>query len=74
MAGNRSQLIFCRSESAPGKMNKLLPIALNELGSQSGGGSDTFAQGAGPPADIAAVQHAIHTAKTAFLEELESLR
>ena len=74
MAGDRSQLIFCRSQSAPGKMNKLLPIALNELGSQSGGGSDAFAQGVGPPATIADVQHAILTAKKAFLEELESLR
>ena len=74
MAGNRSQLIFCRSENAPGKMNKLLRIALNELGSQSGGGSDTFAQGVGPPADVAAVQHAVDTATTVFLEELESLR
>ena len=31
-------------------MKEILPIGLQELGSQSGGGNDNFAQGVGPTA------------------------
>lgn len=73
VAGNRSQLIFCKSESAPGEMNILLRIALREIGSQSGGGSSTFAQGVGPPANVDDVQLAVDAAKMALLEEIQGL-
>ena len=51
MAGSKSQLLFCRSENAPGDMSVLLKDALNQLGSGGGGGSAMMAQGGGPPVD-----------------------
>ena len=73
LAGNRSHLIFSRAEGAPGNMNTLLRFALNELGSQSGGGSDSFAQGVGPSADITRLQRVVSAAENQFLEELGRL-
>ncbi len=70
LAGNRAQLVFCRSAGTPGDMKNLLNIALSELGSHSGGGSETFAQGVGPSADISLVQQAIKAAEKQFLEEM----
>jgi alanyl-tRNA synthetase len=51
LAGPASQLIFARSEDGPGEMNQLIGPALQVLGSAAGGGTATFAQGAGPAAD-----------------------
>jgi alanyl-tRNA synthetase len=70
LAGIRAQLIFCRAAGAPGDMNHLLNTALSELGSHSGGGSETFAQGVGPSADVILVQQAIEAAEKQFLEEI----
>jgi alanyl-tRNA synthetase len=46
-AGAKSQLLFCRSDDAPGDMNLLLKEALKALGG-GGGGSAMMAQGGGP--------------------------
>lgn len=70
VTGDRSHLIFSRSNSAPGQMGKLLKSALNVLGSKSGGGSDAFAQGAGPAVDDSLIEQAIETAQNQLLEEL----
>ena len=50
-AGPKSQLLFCRSDNAPGDMNLLLKDALQQLGNGGGGGSAMMAQGGGPAAD-----------------------
>lgn len=73
LAGNRAQLLFCRAASAPGDMSNLLNTALGELGSDSGGGNKTFAQGVAPSADIFLVQNAIEAAEKQFLEEIGSM-
>ena len=73
LAGNRTHLFFCRAGGAPGNMKNLLNTALSELGSHSGGGSETFAQGAGPSADVNLVQQAIETAEKQFLEEMAGM-
>ena len=46
-SGPKSQLLFCRSDDAPGDMNALLKEALGQLGGR-GGGSAAMAQGGGP--------------------------
>jgi alanyl-tRNA synthetase len=69
LAGGRAQLVFCRAAGAPGNMRNLLDTALSKLGSHSGGGSETFAQGVGPSADVILVQQAIEAAEKQFLEE-----
>jgi alanyl-tRNA synthetase len=74
LAGERSQLIFSKAEGVPGSMKEILPAGLEELGSQSGGGNDTFAQGVGPPADLNQVQQAITSAKTLFLRKIGLMR
>jgi alanyl-tRNA synthetase len=73
-AGDRSHLLFSRSERAPGQMNRLLKSALGVLGSKSGGGSAAFAQGVGPPASDDLVLQAIEAAKNQLLEEIGSMR
>ncbi|MCB9422139.1 MAG: alanyl-tRNA editing protein [Ardenticatenaceae bacterium] len=45
--GTKSQLLFCRSDNAPGDMNTLLKEALNQIDGR-GGGSAVMAQGGGP--------------------------
>ena len=50
-AGPKAQLLFCRSDNAPGDMNLLLKDALQQLGNGGGGGSAMMAQGGGPAAD-----------------------
>jgi alanyl-tRNA synthetase len=57
-----TQLIFSRAENAPGDMNQLLKIALQVLGSSSGGGTEKFAQGGGPPADKERMTQALQKA------------
>ncbi len=51
LAGSKSQLLFCRSDDAPGEMDKLLQAALQALGRGGGGGSPQMAQGGGAAAD-----------------------
>ncbi|MEJ2746608.1 MAG: DHHA1 domain-containing protein [Anaerolineae bacterium] len=46
--GSKSQLLFCRSEDAPGDMQALLKEAFRQLGGGGGGGSAVLAQGGGP--------------------------
>ena len=70
LAGDRAQLIFSRAAGAPGDMSNLLSIALNKLGSRSGGGNEIFAQGIGPSTDITQMQQAIETAEKQLLEEI----
>jgi alanyl-tRNA synthetase len=57
-----TQLIFSRAEDAPGDMNQLIHIALQVLGSASGGGTTKFAQGGGPPADKERMTQALQKA------------
>lgn len=73
VSGKRSHLIFGRSAGAPGQMNSLLRSALSVLGSNSGGGSDAFAQGVGPAADDQLVQRAVEVAKKELMEELNGI-
>jgi len=73
LAGDRAQLIFSRAAGAAGDMSELLKTALNQLGSRSGGGNETFAQGVGPSTDITHVQQAIETAEKQLLEEIGSM-
>jgi alanyl-tRNA synthetase len=63
LAGEKSQLLFCRSKDAPGEMNQLLKPALQILGSAAGGGSAIMAQGGGPATDQERVQQAIDKAE-----------
>ncbi len=67
LAGERAQLIFCRSANAPGHMGDLIRPALAALGEARGGGGPTFAQGGGPPADEAAIQRALDAAARLLL-------
>jgi alanyl-tRNA synthetase len=60
--GENIQLIFARSENAPGEMNQLLKQSLQVLGSATGGGSANFAQGGGGPADIDRMNQALQRA------------
>jgi alanyl-tRNA synthetase len=64
IAGERAQLIFCRSADAPGAMGELIRPALAALGEARGGGGPTMAQGGGPPADEAAVAAALAVAES----------
>ncbi|MDX1665034.1 MAG: DHHA1 domain-containing protein [Candidatus Promineifilaceae bacterium] len=57
----RTQLIFARSEDAPGDMSTLIRSTLKMVGG-GGGGSPTFAQGGGPAAEIKVVQQALEHA------------
>ena len=70
LAGERSQLLFCKAEDVPGSMKAILPAGLQELGSQSGGGNDNFAQGVGSTAGVEQVQKAVHAAESLFLQNL----
>ena len=57
-----TQLIFSRADDAPGEMNQLIKMALQVLGSTSGGGTAKFAQGGGPPADEERMTQALQRA------------
>jgi len=74
LVGERSQLLFCKAENVPGSMKEILLAGLQELGSQSGGGSDAFAQGVGPSASPAQVRQALSVAETLFLRKLALMR
>ncbi len=70
LAGEKSQLLFCRSQDAPGEMNQLIKPALQILGSAAGGGSVTMAQGGGPRTDQARVQQAIDKAERLLIGQI----
>jgi alanyl-tRNA synthetase len=57
--GEKAQLIFARSESAPGHMANLLKAVLGRLGSTGGGGTAAFAQGGGFAADATSLESAL---------------
>lgn len=63
LAGDKAQLLFCRSQDAPGEMNQLIKPALQVLGSAAGGGSAVLAQGGGPGTDLERVRQAIEKAE-----------
>lgn len=70
LAGEKSQLLFCRSKDAPGEMNQLLKPALQILGSAAGGGSAIMAQGGGPATNRARVQQAIDKAERLIIGQI----
>jgi alanyl-tRNA synthetase len=59
VAGKKSQLLFTRSDDAPGDMNALLQSALQELGQGGGGGTAVAAQGGGPGVSDGRLRQAI---------------
>jgi alanyl-tRNA synthetase len=70
LSGKKSQLLFCRSQDAPGEMNQLIKPALQILGSAAGGGSALVAQGGGPNVDSARVQQAIDKAERLLMGQI----
>ncbi|MCA9918495.1 MAG: hypothetical protein KC445_11115 [Anaerolineales bacterium] len=70
LAGEKSQLLFCRAKDAPGEMNQLIKPALLVLGSASGGGSPIMAQGGGPGTDKERVQQAIDKAERLLMGQI----
>jgi alanyl-tRNA synthetase len=70
LSGEKSQLLFCRSQEAPGEMNQLIKPALQILGSAAGGGSAVVAQGGGPSANKERVQQAIDKAERLLLGQI----
>ncbi|WP_420644051.1 alanyl-tRNA editing protein [Candidatus Leptofilum sp.] len=70
LAANKSQLLFCRSNDAPGEMNQLIKPALQILGSAAGGGSAVMAQGGGPGTDQERVQQAIDKAERLLIGQI----
>ncbi len=70
LAGEKSQLLFCRSQDAPGEMNQLIKPALQILGSAAGGGTAVMAQGGGPSTDAARVQQAIEKAERLLIGQI----
>ena len=70
LAGEKSQLLFCRAKDAPGEMNQLLKPALQILGSAAGGGSPLMAQGGGPATDKERVEQAIEKAERLLVGQI----
>jgi alanyl-tRNA synthetase len=71
IAGSKAQLIFARSQDAPGVMRELIKPALHVLGNAAGGGSETYAQGGGPAADRARVEQALARAERLLLAQAD---
>jgi alanyl-tRNA synthetase len=59
LAGSNAQLVYARTQDAPGAMQSLLALSLPHLGAARGGGSPVYAQGGGVAADVAQVQAAL---------------
>ncbi len=70
IAGQKTSLLFSRSENAPGEMNELLKITLQVLESASGGGTAVTAQGGGAANDKERVELAIARAEKHLLGQL----
>lgn len=68
--GDSAQLIFARSEDAPGEMNQLIKQALQVLGSATGGGTAKFAQGGGTSADSERMTQALQRAVRLLLSQI----
>jgi alanyl-tRNA synthetase len=64
------QLIFSRSDDAPGDMNQLIKPALQLLGS-AGGGTPSFAQGGGPRMESERVRAALVRAERLLLAQIK---
>lgn len=69
LAGQRSHLLFCRTENATGNMGQLIKLAQAQLGG-GGGGRPERAQGGGPAATTEQIKEAIVAAEQQFLSEL----
>jgi alanyl-tRNA synthetase len=67
---NNVQLIFARSDDAPGDMNQLIKPALQLLGSAGGGGTAAFAQGGGPLTEGERVRAALTRAERLLLAQI----
>jgi alanyl-tRNA synthetase len=70
LAGEKAQLLFCRSKSAPGEMNQLIKPALQILGSAAGGGTAVMAQGGGPSTDVTRIQQAVDKAERLLIGQI----
>lgn len=70
LAGSKTHLLFGRSTSAPGDMNQLLAEALEALGSGSGGGSPSFAQGGGPTVAREQLQKVLTQVETVLIDQI----
>lgn len=62
--GDKTSLVFARNEDSKGDMNALLKDAITLLGSGSGGGSPTFAQGSCDINDFSKVNEALNALRT----------
>lgn len=69
---DKTQLLFARSEDAPGHMGQLLKTAFQELGTGSGGGKPNSAQGGGGPVSPSHLQTVLSNAKNQLLVEDQS--
>lgn len=69
----RAHLVFGRAADAPGSMRDLLQTALSRLGSRSGGGSNTLAQGAASPASATDLQELLEQIGEIWLEQIAML-
>jgi alanyl-tRNA synthetase len=72
LVGAKTQLVFARSDGAPGDMKQLLTIAFGELGQGGGGGNEAFAQGGGPAATEEEIHRALRAAQTAVARHIQS--
>jgi alanyl-tRNA synthetase len=70
IVGDSAQLIFARSEDAPGEMNQLIKQTLQVLGSATGGGTAKFAQGGGTAADSERMTQALQRALRLLLSQI----
>jgi hypothetical protein len=69
LAGEKSHILFARSQDIDRDMRTLLETALRVLGSTAGGGRPERAQGGGMAADEKRVGQAIHRAKRLLLAQ-----
>lgn len=61
-AGDKSHLVFARSENVEFDMNVLLKTSLEQLGSGRGGGRPNMAQGGGVPATVSDLESVLEQA------------
>ena len=70
--GNKTHLLFARSDDAPGDMSQLLKTAFQQLGTGSGGGKANAAQGGGGLVTHSQLQNILSHAKSRLLSEDQS--